>query len=208
MVGGEVTWLPAVSHSTRKGLQGPPPIDRHLPRYAYLPGRHPHPVRDVDGHTYDTGRSTAALSSDEAIRWGFDLFTLGYYWEAHEVWEEPWARSLRTSQRWTLMKGLILLAASGVKLRTGKAVAAARHARRSSSLLRQIGGQESVTFEALCGVTPSAIADLADEIAIAPDAIDAEVGALPASAPVFASLNRSTVTTDSDRKGAACLAPR
>jgi hypothetical protein len=161
---------------------------RPFPRYAFLPGRHPHPERDNEGHGHDVGGRVAAMSADETIRWGFDLFTHGYYWEAHEAWEALWTASPRASQQRPLTKGLILLAAAGVKLRTGKSEAAARHASRSSLLLRNIEVDEADRFKALCGVAPSALADFADQVALEPEAVDADVGAAPASAPVFASL--------------------
>lgn len=161
---------------------------RALPRYAFLPGRHPHPERDVDGHSHDVDARGVDATPEETVRWGFELFLNGYYWEAHEAWERIWAKSLRDSQRSILMKGLILLAASGVKLRTGKADAAARHARRASSLLRRVVGIEGEKFAILCGVAPVDLAELADQIVLAPEPTDAAIGALPERALAFASL--------------------
>ena len=163
--------------------------ERPLPRYAYLPGRHPHPTRDVDGHSHDAAApETDGLTPDQSIRWGLDLFAHGYYWEAHEAWEGVWAASARGSPRRALTKSLILLAASGVKLRTGKAIAAERHAKRASSLLRTVHGDSADGFKTLAGVAPSEIADIVDRIAFAVDVRTAAVGAPPEIAPSFAPL--------------------
>jgi hypothetical protein len=102
---------------------------KSFPTYAYLPGKHPHPVRDPRGHSYRNEPVTvaveAALGSD-VFRWGIDLFTHGYYWEAHEAWEPLWHAAKQSTQHRQFFKGLILLAAAGVKIREGKWVAAAR----------------------------------------------------------------------------------
>jgi hypothetical protein len=163
--------------------------ERPLPRYAFLPGRHPHPARDADGHSHDAAdQGMDGLTPDQRLRWGLDLFAHGYYWEAHEAWEAVWAASVRGSPQRALTKGLILLAASGVKLRTGKAVAAERHAKRASSLLRTVHGDTADGFKTLAGVAPSEIADLVDRIAFTADVRTAAVGAPPDIAPSFAPL--------------------
>lgn len=52
-------------------------------------------------------------------------------------------------------KGLILLAAAGVKIRQGKRVAAARHAARAAALFRQVALLPSRLFEAAIGMKPA-----------------------------------------------------
>jgi hypothetical protein len=56
--------------------------EKSFPSYAYLPGRHPHPVRDPAGHSYRNEPMAIggepSLGSD-AFRWGIDLFNHGYY---------------------------------------------------------------------------------------------------------------------------------
>lgn len=137
---------------------GPPRLlpDRALPRYAYLPGRFPHPVRDPDGHSY--GMPEGA-SDPEALLWGIDLFDQGYHWEAHEAWEPLWFAAERGSPLRSLTKGLILLAAAGVKVREGKPVPALRHADRAVALLRCATGDAAATFEKAAGLSPAALAE-------------------------------------------------
>ncbi|MER8440411.1 DUF309 domain-containing protein [Mesorhizobium sp. M1312] len=78
-----------------------------------------------------------SLNSD-VFRWGIDLFNHGYYWEAHEAWEPLWHAAQQSAQHRQFFKGLILLAAAGVKIREGKRVAAARHAARAAALFRRV----------------------------------------------------------------------
>jgi hypothetical protein len=113
--------------------------DRPLPPYAYLPGRQPHPTRDPAGHSFqaDPSRLTAPIPDTDSFRWGIDLFNHGYYWEAHEAWEALWRAAPEANPMRLILKGLILLAATAVKIREGKAQAAGRHAQRAGSLFRQ-----------------------------------------------------------------------
>ena len=113
--------------------------ERAFPPYAYLPGKFPHPIRHPLGHSYDPGTTALldnALPDPESFRWGIDLFNYGYYWEAHEAWEPLWRATKRNSTDREMLKGLILLAAAGVKLRERKNIAARRHARRAATLFR------------------------------------------------------------------------
>lgn len=112
---------------------------RQFPAYAYLPGRQPHPVRDPAGHSYraDPDHATPSILGKEAehLYWGMDLFNHGYYWEAHEAWEDLWFAAEHDSPFRLALKGLILLAAAGVKIREGKRAAAGKHARRAAAFL-------------------------------------------------------------------------
>ncbi|MER9226251.1 DUF309 domain-containing protein [Mesorhizobium sp. M0664] len=102
-----------------------------------------------------------ALGSD-VFRWGIDLFNHGYYWEAHEAWESLWHAAKRSTQHRLFFKGLILLAAAGVKIREGKRVAAVRHATRAAALFRQVVTVPSRHFETALGMTPAALAEYAE----------------------------------------------
>ncbi len=129
---------------------------RALPRYAYLPGRHPHPVRDPGGHSYGVPE---VHHDPDGLLWGIDLFDQGYPWEAHEAWEPLWFAAERGSALRSLYKGLILLAAAGVKVREGKAVPALRHAERAVGLLRGATGDAAEVFRAAVGSAPDKLAD-------------------------------------------------
>ena len=116
--------------------------DRPFPKYAFVPGVHPHPVSDSAGHLFGSVRPE--LSGDaaepkfrEEFLFGVDLFNAGYYWEAHEAWECLWIACGRKGQRARLLQGLIKLAAAGVKCRTGNGVGVGRHASRAVELLSE-----------------------------------------------------------------------
>jgi len=115
-----------------------PEID--LPPYAYVPGRSPHPVSNPAGHSFGKPVEPATCPPQEAwresseYRYGIDLFNRGYYWEAHEAWEAVWRGCERQSAAAEFLKGLIKLAAAGVKAREGRPEGVRRHAARAAEL--------------------------------------------------------------------------
>ena len=60
------------------------------------------------------------------------LFDAGYYWEAHEVWETLWHAAGRRGPTADILRGLIKLAAAGVKVRERREAGVRTHARRAS----------------------------------------------------------------------------
>jgi hypothetical protein len=98
-----------------------------LPRTPYVPGRtaRPEPVPGEQSGGAHPSAATAGLGSALGFRLGVDLFNHGYYWEAHEAWEELWLPIERDDLDRDLLQGLIQGAAALLKLRTG-AVAPAR----------------------------------------------------------------------------------
>lgn len=162
--------------------------ERNFPGYAYQPGKNPHPVRNPLGHSYRSEPLTVVTVeeslSSHVFRWGIDLFNHGYYWEAHEAWEPLWHAAKRSAQHRLFFKGLILLAAAGVKIREGKRVAAMRHATRAAALFRQVALLPSRLFEAAIGMTPDALAIEAEAASTFPTVLrDPTPGQLPE--PVF-----------------------
>ena len=159
--------------------------EKSFPPYAYLPGRQPHPVRDPAGHSYRVEpmrvAAEASLGSDVFL-WGLDLFNHGYYWEAHEAWEGLWQVVDRGPSR-MLFKGLILLSAAGVKIRERKNAAAARHAMRAATLLRQLMKVPDRAFERALGMSPAALAECAEAAIRIPADLQATAPGQPQ--PVF-----------------------
>lgn len=140
--------------------------DRSFPRYAYLPGKGPHPVRDPGGHSYGVQPILVSASlDDEEFAWGQDLFNHGYYWEAHEAWEGIWQIANRGSPLRAFLKGLILLCATGVKIREGKRAPAMRHAKRAGELLHDLTREPHDHFSIALGMPPGSLADLAEATA-------------------------------------------
>lgn len=125
----------------------PPPSDRPrysqiaFPPYAHTPGATPHPLSDPRGHrcTY-LAEAPEPLDPDRwqscgAWRIAIDLFNHGYYWEAHEAWETLWEAAGRRGPLADALKGLVKLAAAGVKAREGNARGVRRHAERAGELI-------------------------------------------------------------------------
>ena len=136
-----------------------------LPAYTHIPGVTPHPLRDPAGHSYgmhvaeSSGSSTArpVLTWNEVpghpdFRRAVTLFNTGYYWESHEAWESLWHAAGRTGEIADCLKGLIKLAAAGVKLREHNVTGFARHTRRALELFQHVQAQrvsESVVPDSL-----------------------------------------------------------
>src|SRR4051812_46787890 len=101
--------------------------ERAFPPYSYVTGRFPHPITDPAGHSF--GHAAPRVAPIEPARFAdsrdylfaCDLFNFGYYWEAHELWEAEWQACGRLGVTAEMLKGLIKLAAAGVKAREGRA---------------------------------------------------------------------------------------
>ena len=95
--------------------------DAPLPAYTYVPGGPwPHPKRLPTGaleqRLLRPGMTSPAHTNRGGKRKflrGGRLFNAGYYWEAHEVWEELWHAEGRRGPTAEVLKGLIKLAAAG-----------------------------------------------------------------------------------------------
>ena len=116
--------------------------DEPFPPYAFVPGRLPHPTSDPAGHSF--GKEPAEPRKVDPERWhecrpylyGIDLFNGGYYWESHVAWESLWMACGRKGVVADFLKGLIKLAAAGVKALEGKAEGVRSHAGRAAELWR------------------------------------------------------------------------
>jgi uncharacterized protein len=114
--------------------------DEPLPPYAFVPGHSPHPVSDPAGHMH--GQAPQRPLAPDPNRWqesraylrGVDLFNHGFYWEAHEAWEGLWHACGRAGPTADFLRGLIKLAAAGVKVREGVPEGVASHARRAADI--------------------------------------------------------------------------
>ena len=114
--------------------------DAAFPPYTFVPGRTPHPIRDPAGHLF--GQAPELPPSLDPAHWqdnraylhGVDLFNHGYYWEAHELWEGLWRAAGRMGLLADFLKGLIKLAAAGVKVRQEQPRGIVSHAARATEL--------------------------------------------------------------------------
>lgn len=161
-------------------MSGPDPPPRYCPQlpfppYTYVPGRFPHPISDPQGHSF--GHSPPAARELESSNWrnneiylhALDLFNHGYYWEAHETWESLWHASGRKGPTADFLKGLIKLAAAGVKACEGRDAGVRLHARRAAELLRSVSvDEEGLLF----GLPVAAFAAHAERIAVRGESLD------------------------------------
>ena len=114
-------------------------MERRFPSYTFVPGGPwPHPVSDPRGHA--AGRHPVPAERIVETDWSssvdflhaLNLFNAGYYWEAHEVWERLWHAHRRTGPTAEVLKGLIKLAAAGVKVRQGQRHGVVTHCERAA----------------------------------------------------------------------------
>jgi predicted metal-dependent hydrolase len=156
----------------RRMSQQPPRLvpDVPLPPYRFVPGRSPHPISDPKGHSYGI-KPTPSEPLDPG-RWneswpyilGIDLFNHAYYWEAHEQWESLWHACGRTGATADFLKGLIKLAAAGVKNLEGKAEGVKSHARRAAELWNPAAEALGVGQGLFLGLCASDVIQLAARI--------------------------------------------
>jgi hypothetical protein len=114
--------------------------DQPLPPYTFVPGYHPHPLSDRQGHSF--GLKSEPEEATDPTHWsqcrpylrGIDLFNHGYYWEAHEAWESLWNACGRHGETANFIKGLIQMAVAGVKVRQGMPEGVLFHAQRACEL--------------------------------------------------------------------------
>lgn len=145
--------------------------DIPFPPYSYVTGRFPHPTRDPAGHSH--GHVEAPPPAVEPASWNksriylraLDLFNHGYYWEAHEAWESLWHVAGRRGAIADFLKGLIKLAAAGVKVREGRPDGVRRHARRAIELFRQVRmAQTAAATSTFCGLNIDGLIQFAEQI--------------------------------------------
>lgn len=116
--------------------------NRPLPSYSFIPGITPHPLKSRDGHMY--GEEEPELEKIEPSQWmsaedylySLDLLNLGYFWESHVWLEALWNAHERTGECAEFFKGLIKVAAAGVKARQGKVIPAQGHLNRAKELFK------------------------------------------------------------------------
>lgn len=145
-----------------------PTVD--LPDYTFVPGTEtPHPIRDPKGHSYGRkGRTSKALTPDNWAEnrnylLAIDYFNLGYYWEAHDEFE----RLLRVSDPETLagrfLKGLVKMAAAGMKVRERSIHGVRRHAASAGEVFADVAAE--VGTDHFCGLEFTALQFAADRAA-------------------------------------------
>lgn len=144
-----------------------------LPPYTYIPGTTtPHPIRHPEGHSYGRkGKQPLPLVPE---RWGenrnyllaIDLFNYGYYWESHEEWERLWRACPPESLVSRFLKGLVKLAAAGVKVRERSIHGVRRHAASAGEVFADIAAEWG--DDVFCGLRLTHLQFAADRAAQLP----------------------------------------
>jgi predicted metal-dependent hydrolase len=143
--------------------------DLALPPYTFVPGCAPHPVRDPGGHLYGVPQhrpdplDPANWPASRDYLFGIDLFNQGYYWEAHEKWEGLWLAAGRTGLTADFLKGLIKLAAAGVKVREGVPRGVADHAAGAANIFREVARHHGGETPYL-GLRPAELIDFTHQV--------------------------------------------
>ena len=126
----------------------------NVERPAYVPGRHVHPR---------FWRSEGVQPSDDAWEEGWDLFSRGFYWEAHEAWEAVWHATGHEGPLSEFLKGLIKLTAAGVKVRQGQVRPLRTHAERAREHF--VNCRNALGVERLGGLVLDELIEIAERVA-------------------------------------------
>jgi uncharacterized protein len=128
-----------------------------LPGYTYVPGTDaPQPYRDPRGHSYQKKHAPpkpltgATWAENRSYLLAMDYFNHGYYWESHEEWERLWRVSVPDSPVGRFLKGLVKLAAAGVKVRENSIHGVRRHAASAGEVFADVAAEIDNPF--FCGL--------------------------------------------------------
>ena len=138
-----------------------------LPTNAYIPGG-PFPRPEESDYRPETLRSDST-----AYLHGFSLFNAGFYWEAHEVWECLWHGAGRVGPVADLLRGLIKLAAAGVKVRQNQRHGVVTHATRAAAVFDSARAASSTST--LLGMDLIKLAEIARSLAESPPSTESKL---------------------------------
>ncbi len=82
--------------------------------------------------------------ANEDYLYGIDLFNYGYFWESHVWWEALWNEAGRKGELADFLKGLIKLAAGGVKINLSQEEVSTGHLDRADELLAPIAKNHQI----------------------------------------------------------------
>lgn len=114
-----------------------------FPEYAFVPGKNPHPTADPSGHSFNqigqpqTPITESNWHSHTGYLYGCDLFNHGFWWEAHESWEQVWMASRGNPITDAYLRALIQAANGLLKLYMGRYNAVRRLATSVTELMTQ-----------------------------------------------------------------------
>jgi uncharacterized protein len=118
--------------------------EKKFPRYAFVPGFHPHPEKPgghMEGEKLNISHplDPQNIFASKEFLYALDLYNFGYYWESHVYLEALWNCSQRKGPVADFLKGLIKLCAAGVKVKTKEESGVKGHAGRARELFMELG---------------------------------------------------------------------
>ncbi len=141
-----------------------------LPAYTHVPGTDtPHPYRDPRGHSYQRKHPAPKIltadnwAENRSYLLAIDYFNHGYYWEAHEEWERLLRSTGNDSLPGKFLKGLVKLAAAGLKVREHSIHGVRRHAASAGEVFADVAAE--VDEEHFCGLRFTMLQFAADRAA-------------------------------------------
>ena len=141
-----------------------------LPEYTYVTGAGlPHPYRDPKGHSYQKKNRTPkplvaeAWAENRNYLLAIDHFNHGFYWEAHDGWERLCRVSGADSLVGHFLKGLVKMAAAGMKVREKSIHGVRRHAASAGEVFADIAAECGGEF--YCGLELTMLQFAADRAA-------------------------------------------
>jgi hypothetical protein len=141
-----------------------------LPRYTHTPGSGtPHPYRDPRGHSHDRkGLHAKPLiesrwSENRSYLLGLDLFNLGFYWEAHDEFDRLQKLTSADTLEGRFLKGLVKMAAAGMKVREESIHGVRRHAASAGEVFADIAAESDI--DRYCGLDFTLLQFAADRAA-------------------------------------------
>jgi hypothetical protein len=112
-----------------------------LPTVRYVPDQSPRAVRDEVRAFLDRvlgdQEASGVRAAQRRFRYGWRLFSAGFFWEAHEVWEPLWRRAAPGSGDEAVLHGLLVASAAALRAEVGKRDAASRLAKRALTYLAE-----------------------------------------------------------------------
>lgn len=141
-----------------------------LPRYTFIPGSGtPHPYRDPLGHSYNRkpGPPKPLIESrwaeNRSYLLALDYFNLGFYWEANDEWDRLWRASNPDTLVGRFLKGLVKLAAAGIKVREDSIHGVRRHAASAGEVFADVAAEAD--RDRFCGLKFTTLQFAADRAA-------------------------------------------
>ena len=117
-------------------------INLPFPNHKYIPGKSIHPTKGKNGfHIPNIAKDLSEFNTEtwhnsQKYLYAIDLFNFGYWWEAHEVLEDLWIQTGKTTSLAKFIQGLIQISAALLKDFQSKSQAAEKLAAKGLAKLR------------------------------------------------------------------------